>query len=180
MNFFLETLMVLFLSIYYPLEAFVKLFLPARRKNVVGEIVLITGAGSGIGRLMALEFSTLGVTLVLWDISEEGNKETARLAKEKGATEVHTYICDCSKKTEVYRIADQVKRELGDVSILINNAGIVTGKKFINAPDSLVEKTMEVKCNGSLLDLQSIPSSNDGKQPWASCQHCQFCWTHWS
>ncbi|XP_075776782.1 epidermal retinol dehydrogenase 2 isoform X2 [Pelodiscus sinensis] len=38
----------------------------------------------------------------------------------------------------------EVKKEVGDVSILINNAGIVTGKKFIDSPDSLVEKTMEV------------------------------------
>lgn len=38
----------------------------------------------------------------------------------------------------------QVKREVGDVSILVNNAGIVTGKKFIDAPDSLIEKTVEV------------------------------------
>ncbi|NXT48628.1 RDHE2 dehydrogenase, partial [Pluvianellus socialis] len=37
-----------------------------------------------------------------------------------------------------------VKKEVGDVSILVNNAGIVTGKRFIDAPDSLVEKTMEV------------------------------------
>ncbi|KAI1889113.1 hypothetical protein AGOR_G00175730 [Albula goreensis] len=144
MNFFLETLKVLILSIYYNLEAFVKLFIPARRKSVSGETVLITGAGSGIGRLMALEFATKNVTLVLWDISQEGNKETAHLVKEKGASSVHTYICDCSKKPEVYRVADQVKREVGDVTILINNAGIVTGKKFMDAPDSLVEKTMEV------------------------------------
>lgn len=40
--------------------------------------------------------------------------------------------------------AVQVKREVGDVNILVNNAGIVTGKKFMDAPDSLVEKTMEV------------------------------------
>lgn len=38
----------------------------------------------------------------------------------------------------------QVKREAGDVSILVNNAGIVTGKKFMDAPDSLIEKTIEV------------------------------------
>ncbi|KAJ8413307.1 hypothetical protein AAFF_G00093030 [Aldrovandia affinis] len=144
MNFFLETLQVLILSIYYNLEALVKLFLPARRKSVVGEMVLITGAGSGIGRLMALEFARMNVTLVLWDISEEGNKETARLVKLRSTSEVHAYICDCSKRTDVYRVADQVKREVGDVSILINNAGIVTGKKFMDAPDSLVEKTMEV------------------------------------
>ncbi|KAG9355217.1 hypothetical protein JZ751_000055 [Albula glossodonta] len=144
MNFFLETLQVVVFSVYYNLEAFLKLFIPARKKNVTGEIVLITGAGNGIGRLMALEFARLGVSLVLWDINQEGNKETARLAKQKGAIRVQSYQCDCSDKAEVYRVADLVKREVGDVSILINNAGIVTGKKFLDAPDSLIEKTMEV------------------------------------
>ncbi|KAM4705977.1 epidermal retinol dehydrogenase 2 [Rhinophrynus dorsalis] len=146
MNFFLETLKVLFLTIYLILESIVLWFLPSRRKNVAGEIVLITGAGSGIGRLMALEFARLGSTLVLWDINQEGNRETCRLAKENGAVRVHTYICDCSKRQDVYKVADQVKKEVGDVTILINNAGIVTGKKFIDSPDALVEKTMEVNC----------------------------------
>ncbi|XP_039610466.1 epidermal retinol dehydrogenase 2 isoform X1 [Polypterus senegalus] len=144
MNFFLETLQVMVLSIYYLLEAFVKLFIPTRRKNVAGEIVLISGAGSGIGRLMSLEFAKLGATLVLWDINQEGNKETARLVKENGGSRVYTYQCDCSNKTEIYRVADQVKREVGDVTILINNAGIVTGKKFMDSPDDLVQKTLEV------------------------------------
>lgn len=144
MNFFLETLQLILLSFYYNIEAFIRMFIPARKKNVTGDIVLITGAGSGIGRLMALEFSSLGVSLVLWDINQEGMKETARLATEAGATRVHYYLCDCSNKAEVYRVADQVKKDVGDVSILINNAGIVTGKKFMDAPDSLIEKTMEV------------------------------------
>ncbi len=38
----------------------------------------------------------------------------------------------------------KVKREVGDITILINNAGIVTGKKFMESPDSLIEKSMEV------------------------------------
>ncbi|XP_010866521.2 short chain dehydrogenase/reductase family 16C, member 5a isoform X2 [Esox lucius] len=144
MNFLLETLQVVVMSVYYNIEAFVKLFIPLKKKNVTGEIVLITGAGSGIGRLMAEKFAPLGVSLILWDINQKGLKETAKLVKEKGAQRIHYYICDCSDKAEVYRVADQVKREAGDVSILINNAGIVTGRKFMEAPDSLIEKTMEV------------------------------------
>ncbi|NXP22881.1 RDHE2 dehydrogenase, partial [Scytalopus superciliaris] len=144
MNFFLETLKVIGLLVYYFLESLIFLIVPRRKKNVSGEIVLITGAASGLGRLLSLKFARLGATLVLWDVNQEGLKETVRLAKENGAPRVHCYICDCSKRQDIYRVADQVKKEVGDVSILINNAGIVTGKNFISCPDSLVEKTMEV------------------------------------
>uniref|UniRef100_A0A087XE16 Short chain dehydrogenase/reductase family 16C, member 5a n=2 Tax=Poecilia TaxID=8080 RepID=A0A087XE16_POEFO len=144
MNFFLESIQVLFLSLWYNIESFIHLLVPRKKKNIAGEVVLITGAGSGIGRLMAQEFAAHGTVLVLWDINQEGIKETARLAKNGGASRVHCFVCDCSNKNEVYRVADQVKREVGDVSILVNNAGIVTGKKFMDAPDSLIEKTMEV------------------------------------
>lgn len=144
MNFFLETLKVIVLLVYYLLESLVFLVIPGRKKNVSGEIVLITGAGSGIGRLLAVKFANLGATVVLWDINQEGLNGTVRLAKEKGTGRVHSYICDCSKRQDIYRVADQVKKEVGDVSILINNAGIVIGKRFLDSPDSLLEKTMEV------------------------------------
>ncbi|NXO03274.1 RDHE2 dehydrogenase, partial [Rhinopomastus cyanomelas] len=144
MNFFLETLQVIGLLFYYFLESLLFLIVPKRKKNVSGDIVLITGAGSGIGRLLSLKFARLGATVVLWDINQEGLKETSRLVRENGGSRVHYYICDCSKRQDIYRVADQVKKEVGDVSILINNAGIVIGKKFMDSPDSLVEKTMEV------------------------------------
>ncbi|XP_056340398.1 epidermal retinol dehydrogenase 2-like [Oenanthe melanoleuca] len=144
MNFFLETLKVIVLLIYYLLESLVFLVVPVRKKNVSGEIVLITGAGSGIGRLLAIKFASLGATVVLWDINQEGLNCTVREAREKGTGRVHSYVCDCSKRQDIYRVADQVKKEVGDVSILINNAGIVIGKRFLDSPDSLLDKTMEV------------------------------------
>ncbi|NWZ97832.1 RDHE2 dehydrogenase, partial [Nesospiza acunhae] len=144
MNFLLESLKVIVLLVYYCLESLVFFVVPVRKKNVSGEIVLITGAGSGIGRLLAVKFASLGATVVLWDINQEGLNCTVGLAKEKPAGRVHSYICDCSKRQDIYRVADQVKKEVGDVSILINNAGIVVGKRFLDSPDSLVEKTMEV------------------------------------
>ncbi|KAK1797472.1 hypothetical protein P4O66_008322 [Electrophorus voltai] len=144
MNFFLETLRMFVFSVICYLEAFFRIFIPARRKSVAGEIVLVTGAGSGIGRLVALEFARLGARLVVWDVNEEGNKETARMIQKTHGSRAHAYTCDCSKRDQVYRLADQVKREVGDVTILVNNAGIVTGKNFLQCPDSLLEKTMEV------------------------------------
>lgn len=108
MDLILETFVFLGKYSYYFLESLAYNIIPKKKKNVAGEVVLITGAGSGLGRLMAIKFASLGAILVLWDINEEGNMETCRLAKEKGGEKVFAYKCDCSNREEVYRVADQV------------------------------------------------------------------------
>lgn len=73
MHYVLDFILMLPLLIVFCIESFVKLFIPKKKKSVAGEIVLITGAGHGIGRLTAYEFAKLKTKLVLWDI----NKVTA-------------------------------------------------------------------------------------------------------
>ncbi|XP_036599901.1 short-chain dehydrogenase/reductase family 16C member 6-like [Trichosurus vulpecula] len=130
--------------LYYFVESVISHIIPKPKKKVAGEIVLITGAGSGLGRLLALKFVRLGAIVVLWDINQEGLAETCRLAKEHSSARVHAYTCDCSKRREIYKVAEQVKKEVGDVTILINNAGVVTGKPFLEISDDLVEKSFLV------------------------------------
>ncbi|NXI95252.1 RDHE2 dehydrogenase, partial [Psophia crepitans] len=125
-------------------ENFILLVFPPRKKTFAGEIVLITGSANGLGRQIALNFAPLGATLVLWDIDDEGNKETSRLVQNDGAKRVFAYHCDCSNREEVYEQADKVRKEVGDVTILINNAGILLGKKFCDIPDADFEKTLRV------------------------------------
>ncbi|XP_072460729.1 short-chain dehydrogenase/reductase family 16C member 6-like [Notamacropus eugenii] len=139
-----EIIMFLGKFLYYFGESVIYYIIPKPKKKVAGEIVLITGAGSGLGRLLALKFVRLGATIVLWDINQESLAETCRLAKEHSSERVHAYTCDCSERHDIYKVAEQVKREVGDVTILINNAGVVTGKPFLETSDEQVEKSFLV------------------------------------
>ena len=120
------------------------LLIPARRKDVSKEIILITGAGSGIGRSLSQKFAKLGATVVLWDINKSANDAVAEEINSKTPNKAFPYKCDCSKREEVYRVAEQVKKDVGDVTILINNAGVVSGKKFMDLPDDKIELTYKV------------------------------------
>ncbi|MBI5845591.1 MAG: SDR family oxidoreductase [Deltaproteobacteria bacterium] len=111
--------------------------------NLKNQVVLITGGGSGIGRLMAKNFGREGSRVVLWDINEAGLKRTAEEIKAEGG-EAHSYICDVSNNEAVYEVAAKVAKEVGGVDILVNNAGIVTGKPFLKCTDEEVRRTMEV------------------------------------
>lgn len=133
------------LLLYYILEGFVRAILPGHlfAKDVKGQKVLITGAGSGLGQLMAGKFADLGCQLILWDVNEKGLKETEEICKRKGV-KCGRYTIDLCQREQVYATAEKVKLEFGDIDILVNNAGIVTGKRLLNCPDTLIEKTMEV------------------------------------
>ncbi|OXB84114.1 UNVERIFIED_CONTAM: hypothetical protein H355_012232 [Colinus virginianus] len=107
MNPALELLLFLGTLLYAYAEALVKLLLPARRKAVRGELVLVTGAARGLGRATAREFARLQSRLVLWDV-------------------------------------EAVKKDIGDVSILVNNAGVIAAADLLSTQDHQVEKTFEV------------------------------------
>ncbi|XP_044538623.1 short-chain dehydrogenase/reductase family 16C member 6-like [Gracilinanus agilis] len=156
MEVFKDTSIFLGKFIYYFLESLIFHIIPRPKKKVAGEIVLITGAGSGLGRLLTLEFVRQGAIVVLWDINQEGLSETCRLAREHSPNGVHAYTCDCSKRLEIYRVAEQVKKEVGDVTILINNAGIVTGKSFLETSDEHIEKSFLVNAFAHIWKAYSL------------------------
>jgi len=160
MEAFIEAITALFWVVYYWLEAVVIFCIPHtyRTKSVTGQKVLITGAGSGLGRGMAVRFTRLGCQLVLWDINQAGNEETGDMCRKLGAT-VHTYTVDLTKREDVYAKAGQVKADVGDIDVLVNNAGIVTGRKMLDCPDELMIATMDVNCNANFWTLKSFMPS---------------------
>lgn len=146
----LETFKELALAILYAswgiLVGIVLTLIPRRfrYKDVTGHVVLVTGAGSGIGRLMAKKFALqYGAVVVAWDINKTGNDETVQDIRSCGG-KCTGYVVDVSSKESIYEAAAKVKTEVGKVDILINNAGIVSGRKFMDIPDALIEKTFQV------------------------------------
>ena len=73
----------------------------------------------------------------------ETNEETATMLRALGK-EVHTYVCDCSKREDVCRVAEKVKVDVGDVDILVNNAGILSGKQLMKLKDAEIQRTMDI------------------------------------
>jgi len=104
-----------------------------------GKHILITGAASGMGRLMAIQMGNLGGKMILLDIDDVGLESVKSELVEKHIS-VTTFLCDLSNRLQIYDIATQI----GSVDILINNAGIVTGKNLLDAPDVMIEKTFQV------------------------------------
>ncbi|EDO41496.1 predicted protein [Nematostella vectensis] len=148
---------LLFVVVYQVFQALAQFVFP-RRKSLRGETVLITGAASGIGRLTALILAKKGCKLVLWDINLEALKAVAQEIQDLGA-ETHYFECDVRKKDEVEKVANAVEDQAGNVTILINNAGVVTGKKFLNCSESDVMRTFQVNSLAHIWTIQRfIPS----------------------
>jgi len=119
-------------------------FIPRSQKNVSNKICLITGAGSGLGRLLSLKFAKLGAQLVLLDINEKGIESVGKEIAQLGGLSAHCYTCDVSNKDQVKQLAQTIKKEVGKVDILINNAGIVAGDYIWDLKDEQIEKIFKV------------------------------------
>ncbi|KAM7006829.1 retinol dehydrogenase 10-B-like [Tautogolabrus adspersus] len=141
-----DLLLMLIDLTYSIMTAVIQTFLRPRLKCIDGELCLITGAGGALGRLFALEFAKEGAHLVLWDCNTAANEQTAELARELGV-KVHAYTVDLSKRQSIYEAADMVRAEVGEVSILVNNAGVVAGRRLLDCPDELLERTLLVNCH---------------------------------
>ncbi len=111
--------------------------------QLLGSRVLITGAGSGIGRLMALEIAQRGGLPILWDIDGASLGRLVCELNELGATEFSTAAVDISDRGQV-EAAAAAALAAGPVDIIINNAGVVSGKALLELSDEEIEKTFGV------------------------------------
>lgn len=116
---------------------------PTKVKTVQNKLCLVTGAASGVGRVLALELARRGAKLVLWDVQEAALEETRQLVLDEfPRANVQVAVCNLADRADIYRCAAL----LGDygVDVVINNAGIVSGKYLTESDDDKMALTMNV------------------------------------
>ncbi|XP_063418305.1 17-beta-hydroxysteroid dehydrogenase 13-like [Mytilus trossulus] len=128
---------------YYYIDALISAFIPAKPKSIAGKIVLVTGAGHGIGKEIALELARKGAKLVLWDVNKANNEETATEIRSMGESAT-AFVVDVTKTDDIHKTAEQMRREVGDVDILVNNAGILYGGELLKLKEAHIRRTFEV------------------------------------
>jgi len=90
--------------------------------TIQGKVAALTGAGSGLGRALAIALAERGATLALADVDARGLAETCALLASRGS-EVSTHVVDVGQLAAMRRFAEQVRERHGGADILINNAG---------------------------------------------------------
>ncbi|MFC6287640.1 SDR family NAD(P)-dependent oxidoreductase [Nocardioides sp. GCM10027113] len=93
-------------------------------------VVVVTGAGSGIGRAIALHVAARGALLAVSDVDEDGLAETVDLAKNAGAREVRADRLDVADRAAVAAYAQEVVDHFGRVNVVVNNAGVALAGPF--------------------------------------------------
>ncbi len=88
-----------------------------------GKIAVVTGAGSGIGRALAVELAARGARLAVSDVNDTALGETVAMCEKTGA-EAHGYHLDVADRAAVLAHADAVTSELGEANLVVNNAGV--------------------------------------------------------
>lgn len=118
-------------------------------------VVLITGAASGIGRLTALACAERGARLVLWDRDAAG-LEQVRAEIAARSAHAHAYTVDLCDREAIKATAERVLDEVGTVTVLINNAGVVTGKTLTEASDEEIQRTFDVNILASFWTVRAF------------------------
>jgi len=104
--------------------------------------ILITGGASGIGKIMSRLSLERKAKVIIWDINTQNIENTLKELNPLG--DISSYIVDISDLSQIENKAELLKKEHGNIDVLINNAGIVVGKYFHEHNTTEIEKTFSI------------------------------------
>lgn len=125
--------------------------------SINGKVVLVTGAGQGIGRGIALRLARDGADIALVDLNDEKIKRVAEEVKALGRRAI-TITADISVREEVFAAVNETEKQLGGFDVIVNNAGISQTKNLLSVTQQEVEKIFQINVQGTLWGIQAAAS----------------------
>jgi 3-oxoacyl-[acyl-carrier protein] reductase len=130
--------------------------MPKTPDYFAGKTIIITGAGSGIGRATAQIFAREGANVVCADKNEDGARETAAQVNAKGSQALAVKV-DVTARQQVDDMVKRAVDAFGSVQFLFNSAGAAIRRaKFLEIDDDLIKKTFALNVNGTLYSMQAV------------------------
>lgn len=108
-----------------------------------GKVALVTGGGSGMGRVAAQNCARTGAAVAILDLNEAGMAETA-----EGFDNIKAYACDITDPARVQAVVDQVEAELGPIDRVYNAAGIMPFGKLMDQDINQIHLIMNINYGG--------------------------------
>ncbi|MFX1313383.1 MAG: SDR family oxidoreductase, partial [Promethearchaeota archaeon] len=113
------------------------------------KVVLVTGAGSGFGREMAIKFANKGANLVLNDINLESIEETRNIILNSYNVDVLLEKADISDEKQVFEIKKNIFNVFDNVFIVVNNAGVRGGTSSLKTKSEDYDRVMDINVKGA-------------------------------
>ena len=120
-----------------------------------GKVALVTGASHGIGFAIARGMAEAGATIAFNDLRPESVEGGLTAYKEAGI-EAHGYVCDVTNETDVAELVKKVTEEVGHISILVNNAGIIMRIPMLEMTAAQFRKVVDIDLNGPFIMSKAV------------------------